>query len=155
MHMVIRLYPLVMCLGASMLAAFVNTYLAAQTLNCQLPGFAPTCAGFRAVWTGIYLLMGLSAYLVYTRQGLGRSDRNSSIGLYGIVLLGCCLWNLLFFRFQLLVLPACWAVALLAAAWLCAALFYRLRRTAGMLLIPLCLWLAFTAAVNIWTVAIN
>lgn len=152
MHAVIRLTPFVLHLAAPVCLGAATAYLTGNNetfySSLALPRYAPPGWLFGVVWAVLYLLMGLASYLVHTDRRLPRSDRNSALTLYGFALLVNLLWSFLFFKFRLFLLAACWCVIILAVTGLCTALFYRLRRPAGLLLVPAMAWLVFTGALN-------
>ena len=61
------------------------------------PWFAPPAAVFPIVWTALYILMGISAFLVY--QASGRY-RTLALLFYGAHLIVTSLWPLFFFRLE-------------------------------------------------------
>lgn len=111
----------------------------------QQPSWAPPAAVFGPVWTLLYTLMGVAAWLVW-RQG--RAARGA-LWLFGVQLGVNAAWSWLFFAWHKGALAFAWviALALLVAATMCA--FWRVRRAAAVLLAPYLLWVGF-AAVLTW-----
>ncbi len=110
----------------------------------SLPDWAPPASLFGPVWTVLYLLIGISAWLVW-RSGGFRRDR-MALSLYLAQLLFNALWSWIFFKwhegamaFAEIVLLWCLIAATLASFW-------RLQRAAAMLLIPYLAWVSFAAA---------
>ena len=77
------------------------------------PPLSPPAAVFPVVWTILYALMGISAYLVW-REDTQASRR--AIGVYVIQLAINFSWSIIFFRFEALFAAAVAAVLLLAAS---------------------------------------
>lgn len=159
MHAVIRLNTLLLHLAAPAVAGAASAFLAGNTSGVYqslvLPRFAPPGAVFSIVWTGLYILMGVSAYLIYTARDISRSDRNSAMTLYVLALVTGYLWNFLFFRFRLFSFSALWIVVVFLVSALCTALFYRIRPTAGVLMAPTLAWLVFAGVLNFSIARLN
>lgn len=114
------------------------------------PGWAPPGWLFGPVWTVLYLLMGVSAWLVWRTRGWRHAPGALTIFL---VQLGVnALWSWLFFVWRLGAASLAGVVVLwLLVAWTLLA-FWRVRRLAGMLLVPYLLWVGFATALTyaIW-----
>lgn len=114
------------------------------------PTWSPPNWIFAPVWTLLYLLMGVSAWLVWRRAGFGGA--RLALGVFGGQLVLNALWSWLFFgrhRPDLALLD----IALLWGAILAVViLFGRVDRWAGWLQLPYLAWVTFAAALNgaIW-----
>lgn len=121
----------------------------ASTFYTQLaqPTWAPPPWVFGPVWTTLYTFMAIAAWLVWRAGGF----RKNAVALgFFIVQLGLnALWSWLFFAWQLGG-PAFFEVLVLwtaIAATLIA--FFRIRRLAGVLLVPYLLWVSLAAFLNL------
>lgn len=113
----------------------------------QKPGFNPPNWVFGPVWTTLYVLMGISLYLVWSK-GVETAGVKTALTLYGAQLLLNVLWSLIFFRMQqpflaLIEIIVLWAMILLT---ICA--FYQISRPAAYLMIPYIIWVSFAAVLN-------
>lgn len=114
------------------------------------PSWAPPSAVFGPVWTVLYALMGIAAWLVWRAKGF-RAAR-ASLVLFLVQLAVNALWSWLFFGWHLGA-PAFADIVLL---WLLIvttlALFWRVRLLAGVLLIPYLLWVSFASVLcySVW-----
>jgi tryptophan-rich sensory protein len=110
------------------------------------PVWAPPGWLFGPVWTLLFILMGLAAWLVWRENGF-RGAR-LALGLYGLQLVANALWSWIFFAWQL----GAVAVAEIAVLWLLIAAtlaaFWRLHRLAALLLLPYLAWVSFAAALT-------
>jgi benzodiazapine receptor len=110
------------------------------------PSWAPPSSVFGPVWTILYALMGIAAWLVW-RAGGFRANR-SALVLFFVQLAVNALWSWLFFAWH----RGALAFADIVLLWLLiiATLvsFWRVRPLAGALLIPYLLWVSFAAALN-------
>lgn len=152
MHAIIKVKPLLFHLALPAATGALSLYLAGSPreayASLYLPAFAPPFLPAVILWSILSLSAGTAAYLVSTARRLSRSDRGASMSLYGILLFASFLWGFLFFRFRMFSFAAWWTVLLLAVALLCTALFYRIRRSAGLLLSPVAAWLLYLGLVN-------
>ena len=111
------------------------------------PWFLPPPLAFPVVWTALYILMGISLYLVL-RNGLGDSNVRTAGVIFGGQLLLNVAWSYAFFGLQspiagMLVICALWG-AVAASIWS----FYRVDRVAAYLLVPYIAWVSFAAILN-------
>jgi translocator protein len=114
------------------------------------PDWAPPPSIFGPVWTVLYALMGIAAWLVW-RVGGFRAAR-FALTLFLVQLAFNALWSWLFFPWRRGDLA--FADILLLWALIVATLiaFWRIRPLAGAFLIPYLLWVTFASALNysIW-----
>lgn len=114
------------------------------------PVWAPPASLFGPVWTGLYILMGISAWLVWRIDGLLAARRALMLFLFQLML--NTLWSWLFFGWHRGGLA--FADILLLLVFIIATLiaFWRIRPMAGLLLVPYLLWVCFAAVLNyeIW-----
>ena len=111
------------------------------------PSWAPPAWVFGPVWSALYALMGVSAWLVW------RSPRSKglALGLFGAQLLANALWSWLFFAWHRGALAAAEVLVLLALIVTTVVAFWRSSRLAALLLAPYLLWVSF-ASVLTWVV---
>lgn len=112
----------------------------------QQPGWAPSPSVFGPVWTLLYTLMAIAAWLVW-RQG-GFKANPVALGVFLAQLALNALWSWTFFAWQLGALSLANIVVLLALIVATIALFWRVQRWAAVLLVPYLLWVGFATALN-------
>ena len=117
------------------------------------PAWAPPAWLFGPVWSVLFVLMGISAWLVWRQHGFGGAG--AALKLYGAQLVANALWTWLFFAWRL----GDVAFAEIALLWLLIAativLFWRLHRLAALLLVPYLAWVSFAAALNFSLLRLN
>jgi tryptophan-rich sensory protein len=120
----------------------------AQSFYAQLtkPTWAPPAGVFGPVWSVLYLLMAISAWLVW-RAG---SSRTAFVLFFG-QLAANALWSWLFFAWHQGALAAAEVLILLALIAATLKTFWRIRRLAAALLLPYLLWAGFASALT-WSV---
>ena len=110
------------------------------------PDWAPPAQVFSPVWTVLYLLMAVAAWLVWRISGW-RSAR-TALTLYLVQLAFNALWSWLFFGWRM----GAAAFAGIVLLWLLIAVttvaFWRIRPLAGALLLPYLAWVSFAAFLN-------
>ncbi|MEX0649821.1 MAG: TspO/MBR family protein [Candidatus Andersenbacteria bacterium] len=111
------------------------------------PELAPPNWVFGPVWISLFVLMGISAFLVWKR-GLDRKDVKISLGVFLVQLVLNTLWSILFFGFQN---PGAAFLEILIL-WLAISctifLFYRISKAAAWLLVPYLVWVSFAGYLN-------
>jgi translocator protein len=117
------------------------------------PSFNPPNWIFGPVWTILYLLMGISLYLVWN----SKKSKERKIGLYFffIQLILNSLWSILFFGLNNPLLAFIEIIILWFAILLTLIYFYRVRKAAGYLLIPYLLWVSFASILNYFILILN
>ena len=108
------------------------------------PGWAPPANLFGPAWTTLYTLMAVAAWLVWRSHGL----RNTALTLFLVQLAPNVLWSWLFFVWQLGALSFVNIAVLWGLIFATVIAFWRLQRTAALLLVPYLLWVTFAAALN-------
>ena len=111
------------------------------------PPFAPPNWVFGPVWTMLYILMGISAYLVWIEQKNKKSK--PAMQLYWIQLALNSLWSIVFFGLQQLLISSLTILVLWALIALTIKRFKKVSKNAAYLLLPYLLWVTFATYLNI------
>ncbi|WP_290651600.1 TspO/MBR family protein [Aquisalimonas sp.] len=118
------------------------------------PAWTPPNWLFAPVWTLLYTLMGVAAWMVWEyRKGSPAATVALVLFLIQLALNG--LWPWLFFGQQAMVLAFIDILLLWGALVATLIAFMRVRRLAGGLLVPYLLWTTFAAALNGAIVVLN
>lgn len=114
------------------------------------PAWTPPSGVFGPVWTLLYLMMAVAAWLIWRQAGLVAA--RLPLGLFAVQLVLNSLWSILFFGLHSPGAAFVDIVLLWAAILATAVAFYRRSRWAGGLLVPYLLWVSFATALNftIW-----
>ena len=110
------------------------------------PSWNPPNAIFGPVWTVLYVLMGVAAWLVWKKAGF--SGAGAALILFIVQLALNALWSYLFFGQHRPDAAFFDIIALWAAILVVAALFWRVDRIAGGLMVPYALWVTFASYLN-------
>lgn len=110
------------------------------------PSFNPPNYLFGPVWTALYLLMGISLFLIW--QSPAGIMRIQALWIFAIQLILNFAWSFIFFYFR----QAGWAFFEIILIWICIVamlvIFYRVSKPAAFLQIPYLLWVTFASALN-------
>ena len=143
---------LLITLGVGSLIAFLTKDSMDVYGNLQQPPLSPPGVVFPIVWTFLYFLMAISAYMITESKS---TIKNKALTVYGIQLFLNFIWPLIFFNARMflpafLILIALWVMVL----WM-IGIFYRINSRVAFLQIPYALWLTFAAYLNLGVWILN
>jgi translocator protein len=110
------------------------------------PEWAPPSSWFGPVWTVLYALMGIAAWLVWRADGF--REARGALALFLLQLAPNALWSWLFFGWHRGALAFADILLLWVLIIVTLIAFWRVRALAGVLLIPYLLWVSFASALN-------
>jgi benzodiazapine receptor len=139
---------ILICLAAGFIGSFFTSH-SVSTWYPMLdkPPFTPPNWVFMPVWTLLYLLMGVSLFLVW-RQGTSYKIVRIGLVLFFVQLLLNLLWTLLFFGMRSPLAGLVDILILWVFIFLTMLAFFGVSRTAGILLLPYFLWVGFATLLN-------
>jgi benzodiazapine receptor len=148
--LVLALFILV-CLGVGALgSAFAAPSMDVWYPALRKPSWTPPPAVFRPVWTVLYVLMAIAAWLVWRRRSV--ADTADALYLFTAQLAFNLAWSAFFFALRspgaaLIDVVLLWGLVLVTLVS-----FWRIRPLAGALLLPYLLWVTYGVALNfaIW-----
>lgn len=127
-------------LGGLATAQSVKTWY--PTLN--KPGFNPPNWLFAPVWTTLYILIGIAAYLVWIkRDQIAHFPR--TVAIYLIQLILNLAWSFIFFYLHEIGFALTEIILLLIVIIINAVTFYKIDKWAGLIFIPYILWVSFAS----------
>jgi tryptophan-rich sensory protein len=110
------------------------------------PAWAPPSSAFGPVWTVLYALMAVAAWLVWREKGI--SGALLPLGLFIVQLVFNMLWSWIFFAWKRGPMAEIEIVVLLVLIALTLIQFWRVRPLAGALMLPYLLWVAYATALT-------
>ena len=147
---------LIICIALPQMAGLVGSFFTAPAItgwyaSLQKPSFNPPNWLFGPVWFLLYVLMGISAYLVWEKLAENKKAKGA-MRLFWIHLFFNASWSIIFFGFQN---PGLAFINIIIIWLLIIALivkFWKISRWASYLLIPYFLWVSFASVLNyfIW-----
>ena len=134
-------------IGSIVTISNISTWYA--TLN--KPSFAPPNWLFGPVWITLYLLMGISLYLVWM-QGISKKEVKIGIALFATQLFINAIWSPVFFGLHALQLSFYIILAMWTFISLTMVRFFGISKPAAYLLVPYIAWVSIAAVLNyfIW-----
>ena len=146
--------PLIIALLIPLAVGAVSSLLSGTMMVPSFiqPSFSPPGYLFPIVWTILYILMGISSYLVYTSDSPAKP---AALLVYAIQLVFNFFWTILFFRFSLYGLAFLWLLALIGLIAIMIWLFSKIGPTAAYLQLPYLLWCLFAAYLNFAVYMLN
>ncbi len=136
---------LALCFGAAAMGAF---FMPGQWYaDLRKPSWNPPAWIFGPVWTVLYTVMAIAAWLAWRRGGFARQGR--ALSLFLLQLLFNAAWSPLFFGLHHPALAFVDIVLLWLALLNTAVAFWKVHRLAGALLLPYLAWVSFATALNL------
>jgi translocator protein len=124
----------------------------------EKPWFTPPDWLFGPAWTVLYILMGISLYLVWRKITIDRrkhGTRSVVFAAFGTQLGLNSLWSFLFFGLRSPQLAFAEIVILLASIIVTIIIFQKISKLASILLLPYAGWVTFASALNLWIWLLN
>jgi len=110
------------------------------------PSWNPPSSVFAPVWTTLYILMGISAWLVWKDRGFSGAGLQLSVFALQLIVNG--LWSYLFFGLHSPMAAFVDIVVLWLLIITVVVLFWKVSPLAGVLLLPYFGWVSFAAVLN-------
>lgn len=116
------------------------------------PLLAPPAFIFPLVWFKLYILMGISSYIIYESDSPYKAE---ALKVYLLQLLFNFFWSILFFRLHLYLIAFLWLLVLIGLIIIMIYRFYRISPLAAYLQVPYLLWCLFAAYLNLMIFKLN
>jgi tryptophan-rich sensory protein len=143
---------IIISLAVGGLSAFLSMNAMSIYQDLTLPAFAPKSIVFPIVWAVLYILMGVSSYLIYESKC---DAKKSALTIYAVQLIVNFAWPLIFFNARAYLAAFIWLVILwLLVLWMIIS-FYKIKPLAGVLQIPYLIWITFAGFLNLMIYLLN
>lgn len=150
-----NIFRLTLCITVPLLIGGISGYATATSITTwystlNKPYFNPPNYLFGPVWTTLYILMGISFYLIL--QSPINEFRKKAIAIFCIQLFLNFLWSFLFFKFQLPGLAFIEIILMWVSIITMIIVFMEINKKAALLQLPYLLWVSFASVLNgsIW-----
>jgi tryptophan-rich sensory protein len=155
----LKIIPLLFSVGICFLAAALGSAFTIGAIDTwyvtlNKPFFSPPNWVFGPVWTLLYLMMGISLYLVWITK-IDKKTKRQAITFFFIQLGLNALWSILFFGLKSPSAAFVGIVLLWLAIFLTIKNFLKISRVAGWLLIPYLVWVSFATILNLSILLLN
>ena len=150
---------IVIPLAVGMLSSFITKDAMISFNSMKKPPLAPPGILFPIAWTILYILMGISSYIIYAydtkKDTLSLNLKNKCLSLYAIQLFFNFFWSIIFFKFKLYIFALAWLIILWIFVFILMKESKKISKVASYLLIPYLAWMAFAAYLNIGVAILN
>lgn len=116
------------------------------------PPISPPGFIFPIVWIILYILMGISSYIIYESDS---PEKRKALNTYALQLFFNFWWSIIFFRFSLYLFAFLWLLAMIALIAIMIYQFYQIKRLSSYLQIPYLFWCLFAAYLNFMIYTLN
>ena len=136
---------ILIALAVGGLSAYLTKDSMATFEALKKPPFSPPAVLFPVVWTILFVLMGISAGMIYKKSG-------SVPFIYRLSLIVNFLWSIIFFNMEAYLFAFVWLLLLLVLIILTITEYVKTDKTAAYLQIPYLIWVIFAGYLNffIW-----
>ena len=118
------------------------------------PFLAPPTIVFPIAWTILYLLMGIGAALIYTKEEYSQY-RSTGLTLHMVQLILNFFWSIIFFNMKKYYFAFIWLVILWLVVLSMIQNYKKISKTAFLLNIPYIVWLTFAGYLNLAVAILN
>ena len=138
-------------LAVGTLSAFFSGNMSLYS-NINKPPLSPPGFIFPVVWTILYILMGISSYLIYNSDN---PKKWNALKTYALQLFFNFWWSIIFFKFSLYFFAFLLLLALIILIAVMIYQFYQISPLSSYLQIPYLLWCLFAAYLNFMIYRLN
>ncbi|HUV64711.1 MAG TPA: TspO/MBR family protein [Sedimentisphaerales bacterium] len=143
---------LICSVSACLLTGFLGSYATRDSITTwyaelSRPSFTPPGWTFGVVWPVLYVMMGISAFLIWN-VGIDRPQVKVALGVFALQLILNGLWTPIFFGQHLIGLALVEIIMMWAAILLTILVFWRVSKPAALLLLPYIFWVSFAVVLN-------
>jgi tryptophan-rich sensory protein len=154
---------LVLCIAVPLLAGAAGSFFTAPAIpgwyaGLEKPFFTPPSWVFAPAWTALYILMGISLFLIVKEgpwAGEKKAAIKAAIACFSLQLGLNVLWSVLFFYLRSPAGAFVVIIALVAGILATVVSFKKISMPAAWLLAPYLCWTCFAAVLNAAIVILN
>ena len=134
---------ILIALGIGGLSAFLTRNSMEVYKNINQPPLTPPMILFPIVWSVLFILMGISSAIIYTKRSINPREALSGLIIYGLQLIVNFFWSIIFFNMQAYLFAFIWLLLLLVLIVIMILQFRKISPLAAYLQIPYLLWVTF------------
>lgn len=154
-----KIKPYVISVAIALAVGGLSALLTAGSMDLYSeivkPPLAPPSFLFPVVWTVLYILMGISAAMIYLEKDNTPREVSRALAVYALNLFLNFFWSIIFFNMRAFLFSFIWLVLLWITIVIMIIKFYRIRPIAGILQIPYLLWVTFAGYLNLAIFILN
>lgn len=141
------LIPIAIGMISSLLSGNMMQYSTLKKPPESPPGYI-----FPIVWITLYILMGISSYLIYESNNI---YKGKALLLYVLQLFFNFIWSIIFFGCSQYLLAFLWLLGLIAVLTAMIYQFFKISPLAAILQLPYLCWCLFAAYLNFMIIILN
>jgi tryptophan-rich sensory protein len=150
---------LILCIEIPLLAGMIGSLFTTPAITTwyarlQKPFYTPPNWVFGPVWTVLYILMGISLYLI-VQNGLEKRAVQQGVVIFSAQLAINALWSMAFFGMQSPLYGLITILVLLSLITATLVSFWRISKPAAALLVPYLCWVCLATALNAMILILN
>jgi len=143
--------PLLVFILITLFAGFIGSFFTTPSIASwyafiNKPSFSPPNWLFAPVWSLLYILMGIAAFLIWQKRD--NLKTKPALMFYGIQLILNTLWSIIFFGMHNPGLAFLEIIILWSFILITLIKFYKINKTSGILFIPYLIWVSFASILN-------
>jgi len=147
-----EVFLFILSLAVCQLAGFIGSVFTAPNIKTWYAGlnkpfFTPPNWVFAPVWTTLYILMGISLFLIW-RKGLREKNIREAFIMFMVQLILNAGWSIVFFGTHSILGGFLVIAVMCMAILLTMVLFYGISSLASILLLPYLMWVSFASVLN-------
>lgn len=154
-----KIWPYIVSVLIALAVGFLAAWLTRGSMEIysqiNQPALAPPAWLFPVVWSILYVLMGISAAIIYTNKNASADEKKIALKIYGFQLIVNFFWTLIFFNLRNWLFAFVWLVLLWVLIIAMIVRFVRIKPIAGWLQIPYLLWVTFAGYLNFMIYLLN
>jgi len=147
-----KFIKLICSVSVCLLTGFMGSFVSIDSVrtwyaDLSRPSFTPPDWTFGVVWPILYVMMGISAFLIWNK-GLDKKRVKAALGLFVLQLVLNGLWTPIFFGLHMIAIALVEIVLLWVAILLTIIAFWRISKLSTIFLFPYILWVSFAVVLN-------
>lgn len=146
------LVSIAISLSTGILASILTVGNFGRYSEAVQPFLSPPGWLFPIVWTILYILMGISAYLIYISN---YEQKYIGLSVYAIQLIFNFLWTIIYFNMGQILFAFIWLIILWILILIMIKNFYKVNKLAAFLQIPYLIWVTFAGYLNLALYILN
>ncbi len=155
----INIKKLAICILIPLIAGGLSTLIVGSDMkiysSIERPPLSPPGIVFPIVWSILYVLMGISLYLVSVDKSASEDEKTVAKTVFFVQLFLNFIWSPVFFKFKMYLLAFIILILMIAAVVLMIMKFYKISKPAAYLQIPYLIWLLIAAYLNFGVYVLN
>ena len=148
-----KIRPYIVSVAVSLAVGALSAFFTRNTMDIystlSTPPLAPPSFLFPIVWTVLYVLMGISAAMIYKDSMATQRAKEGALTTYAASLVFNFTWSIIFFNRRLFLFAFVWLLVLLALIIKTIVDYAKINKTAAYLQIPYALWVTFAGYLNL------